>query len=642
MAYRKATREELEQYIKNNPSGSYRINGQEVRPEKTYEDEEGQDWFMKLLTGISKPFRAIPGSIAGAISGKEDYDNPFLTQREEESFREDPTKWGTKQAAGLGAYLVPGGSNALTAGKRIAGAAAKGAGAGALGGFSVSDDEDELASILKGAGLGGLIGGAFQGVGEISKGIKSAKLAKASGADVDVYLDSLDNVKKIGELPDKARGNLKTLSKTAGFNDPKLSDSKNILNYLNNRKLAGTTPGQTLENMTQEFEMASRLKKEGIEEIGGLSRDYLKQARNNFDDAITHKGLVIDPESKTVYKQIVDAFEKGPQDAKSLDKIIIKWNEAGRLAKGAQKTSLNGLYVDAQKALRDTLRSTNVGGKYDTALKSLSQILGLDDVGVVSASTSMAEKSGINLPMFQNAGFTGTDIKMPFIANTISKGQAGIAQRQLAKNLPISVGQQGAAEIPQALQGILGMGQRALPPMAGQLAGQPQGQQEIQGQPQALQQSGVSNDEFQALNMALAEAIFSGEISSSDAEAIMGLLGMGGGGDGGSRTESQMDYATAASALEQSYQVLETTGGAGKIPTALGGISEFFGGTTASTEYSASLEIATALIRKALIGAGQTEIELKNLNLPTPNDEPAVAKMKIESILPILRQRAGL
>jgi len=120
-------------------------------------------------------------------------------------------------------------------------------------GFSVSDDEDELASILKGAGLGGLIGGAFQGVGEISKGIKSAKLAKASGADVDVYLDSLDNVKKIGELPDKARGNLKPSLRQQDSTTLSCLIVKTFLTILTIANFAGTTPGQTLENMTQEF-----------------------------------------------------------------------------------------------------------------------------------------------------------------------------------------------------------------------------------------------------------------------------------------------------------------------------------------------------------------------------------------------------
>lgn len=645
MGYKKVTKEEFEQYIKSNPNGAYRVNGQEVVPEKTYEDEEGQDWFMKLLTGITKPLRAIPGSVAGAISGKEDYDNPFLTQREEESFGEDPTKWGTKQAAGLGAYLVPGGSNVASVGGRIAGAAAKGAGAGALGGFSVSDDEGELESILKGAGLGGLVGGTLQGVGEISKGIKSAKLSKASSGEMDIYLDSLDDVKKIGNLPDKARKNLKTLSNSAGFNDTKLSDSKNILNYLNNRKLAGTTPGQTLENMTQEFANASQLKQEGIEEIGGLSRDYLKQAKNSFDEAITNKGLITNPESKTVYKNIIDVFEKGPQGAKELDDIIMKWNEAGRLAKGAQKTSLNGLYVDAQKALRDTLRSTNVGGKYDTALQSLSQILGLDDAGVVSASASMAEKSGVNIPMFQNAGFTGTDVKMPFIANTISKGQAGLAQGQLAKNLPISAGQQGAGEIPAYLQKMLSIGQQVGSPMAGQLGGQLTGQsQQVQPQGYAQQEQGVA-PEAQAMQAAMAQAIYSGQITVAEAEAIMGYLGISGGTAGAMpKTDSGRKAMVARDSAKQALVMLDQDPSvAGKLQGLENIFYDVTGQANAATGYKTMVEGIRSQVFNALGGTALSPTEKKQYEkfLPKMSDSKEQAQQKLRILIPMMESLMG-
>jgi len=641
MNYRKATRDELEQYLKNNPSGSYRINGQEVRQEKQYEDEEGQDAFMKILTSLSKPFRAVPASIASAISGREDYDNPFLTEREGEAFREDPTKWGTKQAAGLGAYLIPGGSSATSAGGRIVGAAAKGAGAGALGGFSISDEENELMSILKGAGLGGLLGGGIQAGGEVVKGLKGA-----GGQGGGKVVNTLD-VDEIASLPDKTRTGLAKQAKSAGFWDTKVSESQNIKNFLTNRGLAGNTPAQTLENMTQEFNKAQNLKQEGLEEIGEVGRGYIDQVRDNIDEGIKFSGLTTEPEGLRAYKDVMNSLSpsKGAGlNAKDLDSLIMKWNNAGRTASGAQKTSATGIYSEAAKQLRDTMRSiptTQGAVKYDSALQTLNQILGIEDVGMVASTAGKAASVGMDLPLFAGAGFRGADVKVPAVRDIVDKTRA-VQGRALEQGVsPLAGAARGIGDIGQSLAGVGRTAQRVGPAIAGQMVGQ-QAPMEQQAQPQMLEQGQeVGNQDLQAIKLAMAEAIMSGQLSATEAEAVLGLLGIGDTGDGGSQTESQMDYATAASALEQSYRVLETTGGAGKIPTALGGISEFFGGTTASTEYSASLEIATALIRKALIGAGQTEIELKNLNLPTPNDEPAVAKMKIESILPILRQRAG-
>jgi hypothetical protein len=107
-------------------------------------------------------------------------------------------------------------------------------------------------------------------------------------------------------------------------------------------------------------------------------------------------------------------------------------------------------------------------------------------------------------------------------------------------------------------------------------------------------------------------------------------------------TESQRDYQLAAEAIEQAYGVLEQAGGAGKLATLGGNIAGFFGSTSASSEYRAALDTATAFLRKALIGSGQSEAELKNLNLPKPTDEPEIAKQKIMTLIPLLRARAGL
>lgn len=633
MAYRKIKVEELQQWIAEHPGGSYRIGGKEYKAPK-----KQPGMLESLLTTLSKPIRAIPGSAYSAITGKET-GNPFLTDEEEAALYNNPESFGVKNALGLGSYLLPvGAAKGVTGLKAVGQAAGRGVLPGAMGGVAFSEEGKELGGALTGGLTGGLFAGALQGVGEVGRKIASTKLSKSG---MGTYLDDIDDVIKVDKLPKQAKSALKKLSKSAGFNDPALSESKNILNYIKNRQLAGTTPGQTLENMTQEFAKASQLKQEGLEEIGGLSRSYLEQAQKNFDDAIRYKGLSLDKEGTGVYNDIRKTFLTGPQDAKSLDDILMKWNEAGRNAKGAQKMGLTGLYSDASKSLRDVMRTTNPGGKYDVALKQLSQVLGLDDEGVVAAAAKAAEKTGFNVPMFQNAGVSRTDIKAPFIANTMSKAQAGIGQRQLERAIG-SQATQGSAQMPQLLQQIIGGAQRTTPAVAGMMGGQQEPQQPIQPQQQLPQ--GVDSQGINPLNLMLAQEVLNGNISATEANAVLSLLGMGPEEEVKEKTmtESQRDYQLAAEAIQQAKSILEQSGGAGKLATLGGNISGFFGSTTASSEYRSALETATAFLRKALIGSGQSASELKNLNLPKPTDEPNIARQKIATLIPLLLARAGL
>lgn len=653
MRYRKVSKEEFLEWARQHPGEVGLYNGQEVKAPVQQAQDLGA--IGNILRGVTKPLRAVasmPEYVVQAFKAAGEgqtglepgqFKSIFLTPEEELAWSNDPVKQGLKSTAALSSFLIPGGGGAAkSALGRIGTAAGRGMAAGTVGGLGYSEEGEELKGMGLGALTGLLTGGATQGIGEGIRGIRSARV-KVPQESIDIYLDDITDVQKVAKLPDKARKGLEKLAKSAGYNDPGLSKSKNILNYINNRKLAGTTPGETLENMTQEFAKASKLKGEGLEEIGGLSRDYLNQAKNNFDEAIRFKGLSLDKEGTGVYNDIQKTFLSGPTDAKSLDNILMKWNEAGRNAKGAQKLGLSGLYADASKALRDVLRSTKVGGKYDSALKSLSQILGLDDEGVVSAAATQAEKTGINLPMFQNAGVYGTDIKAPAIANASSKIQAGIGQRQLQSGLSdvIPGVQQGSQELPKLLQMLIGGTQRGIPAMT-YTGGQVQMPEEVQPQGLPEQDMGQTGPDMTGINMMLAQGILSGKISPSEAEAVLSLLGMSDNGSGGKMTEAQRDYQLAAEAIQDAYSVLEQSGGAGKLATIGGDIAGFFGSTTASSEYRAALDTATAFLRKALIGSGQSEAELKNLNLPKPTDEPEIAKQKIATLMPLLRARAGL
>lgn len=156
-----------------------------------------------------------------------------------------------------------------------------------------------------------------------------------------------------------------------------------------------------------------------------------------------------------------------------------------------------------------------------------------------------------------------------------------------------------------------------------------------QGGGQGVNQGGQNGELMQILAM----GVISGEISPQQATAFLDLMGMSPQPEQkqAKMTETQMDYSMAADALEESLNHL---GGAGKAATSMGNLAGLFGSTTKSSAYRASLDTATAFLRKALIGSGQTESELKNLNLPKPTDEPAIAEEKIRALLPLLRKRA--
>lgn len=653
MAYKKVTEEEFMRWAQANPGMVGRVNGQEIKAPVQQAQDLG--FLGNLLRGVTKPVRAVasmPEYLIQALQAADkgqtgmkpgQFKSIFLTPEEELAWGNDPVKQGLKTSTALGSFLLPGGGGgAPTALGRIGKAAGRSTVAGTVGGLGYSEDGQELQGMGLGALTGFLTGGALQGAGEGIRAIRGAG-GKASKGAVSVYLDDITDVKKVAELPSKAKSSLRRLAKSSGFDDPNLSESKNILNYINNRKFAGATPGETLENMTQEFANASKLKKAGIGEIGGLSKGYIENIKQTIDDSIQFSGL--GATETNVLERMKNTLDKAPRDATTLDKIAQDWYKMGITRAGEQKMTQSGLYMNGAKAIRDALKEANgIGGSYTSAMTTLSKILGLEDEGAVSAAAAQAEKTGINIPMFQNAGVYGTDVKMPSIANAINKAQTAMAQKQLQSSLSGAIpGTQGVQqELPNLLKMLIGGGQRAVPAMtyAGGQVQMPGGM--VDEAPEMNLQQTQGKPAMNGINLMLAQGILSGKISASEAEAVLSLLGMSGAGGAIKQTEAQRDYQLAAEAIEQAYGVLEQTGGAGKLATAGGNIAGFFGATSPSSEYRAALDTATAFLRKALIGSGQSEAELKNLNLPKPTDEPALARQKILTLIPLLRARAGL
>ena len=562
-----------------------------------------------------------------AIRDLQEYEPFFQSKTEQLGTFLKPVETTLRNAATVGSLVAPVGVAGNVASR--AGAGALGAGLSSYGMTPIEEDVDPmkvLGSTLLGGGVGAAVGGLEKGFMN-----RANKIPGASGAV------NVDSVEEISKLPNKTRKGLLKQAKSAGTWTPEMSESANIQYFLKNRGLAGNTPAETLEKMTLAYDDALKLKQQGAKEIGGLSRDYLNQAEQKFRESIANRGMTLTEENSKVFDTILDTFQKGPQDASALDKIAQRWYESGLTAAGEQKMSLKGLYSEAAKALRDVLRSTPASSNYDEGLKVLSRILGIEDTGLVAKSAKSAANQGIDIPLFGKNVFSGADVKTTALTDAASKARAGIGRLQesgvgpLANFAPEVTGRLGDATV-YGTRLAQALGQEE-PMQQGQV--QPQYQEELPG--------GVTNEEFDALKYYLAESVFQGDITMEEADGIMQLLGMGGmGGEetAGPTTEGQRDYELAAEALQDAYQYIDQ--GAGKLPTLSGNVAGFFGSATDSSEYKNKLSTATAFLRKALIGTGQSEAELKNLDLPKPTDEPELAKQKIEALIPLLRARAGL
>jgi hypothetical protein len=88
--------------------------------------------------------------------------------------------------------------------------------------------------------------------------------------------------------------------------------------------------------------------------------------------------------------------------------------------------------------------------------------------------------------------------------------------------------------------------------------------------------------------------------------------------------------------VQQALGMLDQYSGiAGKVPTATGKIGEFFGSASEGTAYRALISRIRSSVLRQMIGATQTEAEMKNLreSLPQVTDAPAVAKIKLQMLL---------
>jgi hypothetical protein len=585
-----------------------------------YETPANRGFAGNILSSLTQPFRRAYESAKYAASAPGGYKPMFDSSSMEDisAAINEPTEQVLKSIATAGSFLVPAGGGAATSAiGRIGTAAARGAGAGALAGYGGSEEGDELTSILKSAGLGGLVGGALQGVGEISKGIKNAKVPKTG--KMAQYGQELRG-KAIGLDPNK-------LATRRGTGIKSVTQGKRtIKGFLDTMDELGIPVGSSSS--------ASVGSDKALKALGGQFDEILGQA----DEVVRYTRQ----DTGKLATKIQSAFKNNPSVIKNAQYQELMGDLLG-LGDNYTPSQLNMVREKARELINWS--TTSKAGVSERASRKVFEVI--DDFfkeSVPQTKEVLAKMRDIYTvrPFLQTKAISSGTMPLGTVSTHMAIPTFGLQEK-----IPSAIGktlQKGVSlpqGLPQVLQPLVTAGQRAIPAIPGINQGISEGRQ-IQ-QPQQLQPQISQQDQgISAINLMLAQGVLNGQISATEANAVLSLLGMDQGGATGKMTESQRDYQLAAEAMEQAYDVLEQAGGAGKLATLGGNIAGFFGSTSASSEYRAALDTATAFLRKALIGSGQSEAELKNLNLPKPTDEPEIAKQKIMTLIPLLRARAGL
>ncbi|MGI6226003.1 MAG: hypothetical protein ACOYJ1_07120 [Peptococcales bacterium] len=641
MALRYLNAEELEKWKAQNPGKTYfDTAGNPVSVPSTTKD---LGFLGNLARTVSKPFRVgggalqelgyTVGDIVRMAQGKNPLERPEqyfgLTQEESQALYKDPLKEGIKSAAGVMSYAVPAGAakGATTVGARIGTAAARGAGAGTLGSFSLSESGKELETALKGAGLGFLMGGALQGVGEGVKAVKSAKIANKLD-DMADELQASALKKDIGIAPTTKQGkNIlpKEVLETANKMGVKIKNPEDLKTfgqalYESNANVANVA-AQQLDDLGRAIDITD-IKKPLLEQLAKTKSPELKAPIQKVLDSI---------DSATGGSNVIPASEL--LNLKREWGKLGNWNPLMDPAATTTAGAFEAAYIKANDLLDDAFKSAGITG-FKEANKALSLAIDADnwaDRAIANRANrplwnDMTQDAAIAATVFGGggpaaaAGAVGSKVMQRYaepLAEGALRGASKVAR--------------GASALPQVLQPILNVGQRAVPAVAGLAAGtqgvgtQGVGTQPIypttQGVPQGMEAQGIS-----PLNLMLAQEVLNGNISAAEANAVLSLLGM-------SQDKDLTANQSKAIALQRSLDTLKSAwegAGAGTKFAETLGIN--IGSKTRMLD-QAKRAVAEDLGRLQSQGAINAE-EREEFDRMMPNswDSPEVVQQKFQAI----------
>lgn len=631
-------------------------------PNKAYKDlttgtsvPRQQSGIERFLYNMSKPVRTFLPAVQESVytlqdlvrAGKGDWrsaERPerYLGMTEEEStaFREDPLKQGLKAGSALISYGMPTGpaASAATPGARIASAAGRSAIPGAMSGFGYSGEGEELSGTLTGGALGGLIGGATQGIGEASRAIRENKLArnlakKADDFEVQAY------TKRVGSKPTMGQGKYDLARDSLG-----LTKAKGV-------KINGADDLYAFsDDLFKEYGPVASRYAQQFDEIGGaIPVDKIKQP------LLEKLSNTKTGELRKPIQRVLDSIDEAVGGSKTIsanDLLQLRrewgnlgnWNKLTPTKEQAVAKAWEMAYSGANDALDDAFKSVGLGD-----FREVNDILKTAIGQQNWARRTVASRSGQQVwtDLAQDATMFGT---------ALGGGPGSLAGFAASKGLQrygediASKGLRGASKVAggsSALRGILpgmaNVAQRATPAIVGaaqSLPGrQPEAPQEGLGSMLPPQEQGPQIDQ-----LALIEAVLNGQISTSEADWLMEMLGGGAGGQAMPKTDSGRKAMVARDAALQALNILEQDpSAAGKLQGVENVFYDITGQANTATEYKTQIEGLRSQVFNALGGTALSPTEKAQYEkfLPKQNDSPAQAKQKLQILIPMMEALMG-
>ena len=535
----------------------------------------------------------------------EEYQPKYQSQEEQLGTFLRPGETIARDAAVLGSLIAPVGIAGNIASR--AGAGAFGAGLGSYGMTPITENAD-IGKILASAGLGGILGGT---IGAVEKGIAGRA---ARGGE--------SGLTKLGKEMEKGATGIKTPKTPLGKDMAMQSfdDVKRITNkYKANPDITGI--GKAYKGLSNDLTKSLR-----ASQVTANADDLALNAAQNLADNL---GITDDKALSLIQATLKRSGAKGTLNAQGLANL---------------KSATQPVALRVQKLI-DTGGSLTPSTYAEYALNRVADDIlksGLDDVGkAIYQDMAILHKVAPDIvTKADKAGhITVANIKVP-TAGIPQKAQAltGKAMQSL-----------GGLQLPKVSEKVMSnIGNAGI---YGTRLGQAIGYEGNQQQPQQLQQPMQSqmpqeDQGISAINMMLAQAVLNKQISATEANAVLSLLGLDAKSTQSNlpKTDTGRKAMVARDAAIRAYQLLqESPDVAGKtagIENLLYGLT---GAANQSTAYKSQIEALRSQMFNALGGSSLTPTEKEQYEkfLPKVTDSAARARQKIEQLVPMLEALMG-
>lgn len=649
--------EEARQWLAQNPNKMFTdLNSGQVYNAPTQQSGQVSNLspFMSLIMGISKPFRhglGIAGEFGGTISdlikaskgdwgsmGEDAYRDLgglLLTDEEKEFVKRDPVQAGLKSGAGILSYGLGGGAaKGASAGARMLSAAGKGALASGVGRFGYSEEGKELESTLKGVATGAALGAAFQGLGELGKMKQAGKIKKGktkpSYTTKELLGQEPGTISSVGGKENADRINEVFEDLTRGDNSWLSPEGEQI-------KFKTTTPNQRLDTTEQLKSLVADYSDgvaqalpgetsvnnlmEGLTKDTGIKRmnEMLMQGKGGYE--------WIQPINERVQYVLQNNSTNGTMSVSQLNKAVQQLDD---LAQGFSKLETGGTQqINYLRKIRNSIR-----GDLSTIAPAL------DYPKEIYNLLSDATKPMERLASQSGRGMRVAGMEVPLTGETLRPIMDAITRGS-------NVLKSGAGNIPSGAMSALGslgntgfiQGGAPIAAMVniGSQLGKGFQREETAGDTGTGMSSlygavGAQQPQYSVYDaFAEAQQMMPGANASQLTTLAKMLLDerqtSGGGKD--------LDMENINNVQQALGMLDQYSGIAGKLPTATGKVGEFFGSASEGTAYRALISRIRSSVLRQMIGATQTEAEMKNLreSLPQVTDAPAVAKIKLQMLL---------